>query len=106
MNGIWEPLKIQSLPKCKARKKFCRAAYGVYASKKFFPQRSITSHLVAVFWRLSGMVSSSISWDEMWIFRGSHDYSSMSWRYASNKDSKNNLGLRVCCARSEEHTSE
>ena len=51
--------------------KFRRAAYGVYVSKKFFPQRSITSHLVAVFWQLSGMASSSISWDEMWIFRGS-----------------------------------
>jgi len=54
-------------------------------------QRSITSHSVAVFWRPSGMaitndlpsvfcwvsqmasslISSSISWDEMWIFRGS-----------------------------------
>jgi hypothetical protein len=66
-----EPLKIQSSPKCKARKKLRRAAYVLYVSKKFFTQRSITSHLVAVFWRLSGMASSSISWDEMWIFRGS-----------------------------------
>ena len=62
---------MQSSPKCKARKKFRRAAYGLYVSKKFFTQRSITSHLVAVFWRLSGMASCSISWDEMWIFRGS-----------------------------------
>jgi hypothetical protein len=45
------PLKSQSSPKCKARKKFRRVAYIVYVSKKFFPQRS--------------------SWDEMWIFRGS-----------------------------------
>jgi hypothetical protein len=36
----------------KARKKFCRAAYGLYVSKKFFMQRSITSHLVAVFGNL------------------------------------------------------
>src|ERR1019366_4227302 len=84
-NGVREPLKIQGSPKCKARKKFRRAAYVLYVSKKFFPQRSITSHLVAVFWRLSGMaitnalpsvfcwvsqmasshISSSISWDEM-----------------------------------------
>ena len=41
----------------------------LYASKKFFTQRSITSHLVAVFWQLSGMASSFISWDEMWIFK-------------------------------------
>ncbi|MBI2287183.1 MAG: hypothetical protein HYU79_07105 [Nitrosomonadales bacterium] len=41
-------LKIQSSPKCKARGKFRSAAYGLYVSKKFFPQRS--------------------SWDEMWIF--------------------------------------
>src|SRR5450759_1964365 len=53
--GIWEPLKIQSSPKCKARKKFRRSAYVRYVSKKFFTQRS--------------------SWDEMWIFKGSHvDY--------------------------------
>jgi hypothetical protein len=32
-------------------KKFRRAAYVLYVSKKFFPQRS--------------------SWDEMWIFSGS-----------------------------------
>ena len=50
-NLFMEPLKIQSSPKCKAREKFRRAAYGVYVSKKFFPQRS--------------------SWDKMWIFRGS-----------------------------------
>jgi hypothetical protein len=68
-----------------------RAAYGLYVSKKFFTQRSITSdlaavvmqpsrmaitnHLATVFWLPSGMAScftsSSISWDEMWIFRGS-----------------------------------
>jgi len=49
-----EPLiKFQSSPKCKAREEFCSAAYGVYVSKKFFPQHS--------------------SWDEIWIFRGSHD---------------------------------
>ena len=47
--------------------KFRSAAYGLYASKKFFTQRSITSHLVAVLWRPSGMASSSISWDEIWI---------------------------------------
>jgi hypothetical protein len=69
---FWEPLKIQSSPKCKARKKFRRAAYVLDVSKKFFMQRSITSHLVADFGDLSGMASSSISWDEMWIFRGSH----------------------------------
>ena len=46
------PLKILSSPKCKAREKFCRAAYGLYVSKKFFSQRS--------------------SWDEIWIFRGAH----------------------------------
>jgi hypothetical protein len=88
---LWEPLKIQSSPKCKAWKKFRRATYVLYVSKKFFSQRSITSHLVAVSWQLSGMAitnglvvvsgqpsqmassftSSSISWDEMWIFRGS-----------------------------------
>jgi len=50
---MWEPLKIQSSPKCKAREKFRSAAYGVYASKKFFLQHS--------------------SWDEIWIFRGSHE---------------------------------
>jgi len=60
-----EGLKIQSSPKCKARKKFCRATYGGYVSKKFFSQRSITSHLVAVFWQHSGMASRSISWDEI-----------------------------------------
>ena len=73
-----EHLKIQSSPKCKARKwgkqasriaaarkKFRRAAYGLYASKKFFTQRSITSHLVAVFWQPSGMARSFISWDEI-----------------------------------------
>jgi hypothetical protein len=48
---VREPLKIQSSPKCKARKKFRRAAYVLYVSKEFFPQRS--------------------SWDEMCIFRGS-----------------------------------
>ncbi len=32
------PLKIQSSPKCKARKKFHSAAYDLYVSKKFFPQ--------------------------------------------------------------------
>ncbi|MEO7623650.1 MAG: hypothetical protein ABIS30_11360, partial [Gallionella sp.] len=57
--------KIQSSPKCKARKKIRRAAYGLYVSKKFFMQRSITSHLADVFWRLGGMASSSISWDEI-----------------------------------------
>jgi hypothetical protein len=31
--------------------KFRSAAYDLYVSKKFFTQRSITSHLVAVFWR-------------------------------------------------------
>jgi hypothetical protein len=31
------PLKIQSSPKCKARKKFRSAAYVQYVSKKFFP---------------------------------------------------------------------
>jgi hypothetical protein len=35
-----EPLKIQSSPKCKARKKFRRAAYVGYVSKKFFTQHS------------------------------------------------------------------
>jgi hypothetical protein len=58
-------LKIQSSPICKEWKKFRRAAYGLYVSKKFLPQHSITSHLVAVFWRLSGMASSFISWDEI-----------------------------------------
>jgi hypothetical protein len=38
--------------------------YGLYVSKKFFPQRSITSHLAAVFWRLGGVASGFISWDE------------------------------------------
>src|SRR5450759_2282722 len=37
--------------------------------------RLITNHLATVFWLPSGMAncftSSSISWDEMWIFRGS-----------------------------------
>jgi hypothetical protein len=51
LNDAREPLKIQSSPKCKARKKFRRATYDLYVSKKFFMQRS--------------------SWDEMWIFRGS-----------------------------------
>jgi len=37
---MWAPLKIQSSPKCKAWKKFRSAAYGVYVSKKFFPQHS------------------------------------------------------------------
>src|SRR5665811_1020202 len=94
------PLKIQSSPKCKARKKFRRAAYGLYVSKKYFTQRSITSHLVAVFWRPSGMaitndlpsvfcwvsqmasshISSSISWGEIWILRGTHDYQSHYFR--------------------------
>jgi hypothetical protein len=56
------PLKIQSSPKCKAREKFASiryadclltplrsAAYGLYVSKEFFPQRSITSDLAVVF---------------------------------------------------------
>jgi hypothetical protein len=64
------PLKIQSPPKCKAWENFRRAAYGLYVSKKFFSQHSITSHLVAVFWRHSGMASSFISWDEIWILGG------------------------------------
>jgi hypothetical protein len=33
----------------KARKNFRRAAYILYVSKKFFPQRSITSDLAVVF---------------------------------------------------------
>jgi len=53
-----------------AEKNFRSAAYGLYVSKKFFTQRSITSHLVAVFWQLNGMSRSFISWDEIWIFRG------------------------------------
>ena len=52
-----------------ARKKFSPRAYVLYASKKIFEQRSITSHLVAVFWRLSGMANSYISWNEIWISR-------------------------------------
>ena len=43
-----ETLEIQSSPKCKARKKFRSATYGLYVSKKFFSQRS--------------------SWDEIWIY--------------------------------------
>ncbi len=35
-----ENLKIQSSHKCKARKKFRRAAYDLYVSKEFFMQRS------------------------------------------------------------------
>jgi hypothetical protein len=62
---------MQSSPKCKARKKFRCAAYGLYVSKKFFTQRSITSDLAVVFRQPSRMASCSISWDEMWIFRGS-----------------------------------
>ena len=69
-------------PRSGARKKFRSAAYVLYVSKKtkfqcrvtfrlavtkFITQRSITSHLAAVFWRLSGMASSSISWDGMWV---------------------------------------
>jgi hypothetical protein len=45
--GYMGASKIQSSPKCKAREKFRSAAYYLYVSKKFFPQRS--------------------SWDEMWI---------------------------------------
>src|ERR1019366_1977524 len=45
-------LKIQSSPKCKARKKFRSAAYDVYVSQQVFTQRT--------------------SWDEIWIFRGAH----------------------------------
>jgi len=63
-------LKIQSPSKCKAWRKFRSAAYGLYVSKKFFSQHSITSHLVAIFWQLSGMASSSVSWDEIWILGG------------------------------------
>ena len=37
---MFESLKIQSLPKCKAWGKFCSAAYGLYVSKKFSPQRN------------------------------------------------------------------
>jgi hypothetical protein len=48
--SLMAPLKILSSPKCKAWTKFRRAAYGLYASKKFFTQRS--------------------SWDEIRIFRG------------------------------------
>ena len=36
-----EPLKIQSSPKCKARKIFRRAAYGVYVSKEFFRNAAV-----------------------------------------------------------------
>ncbi len=46
-----EPQKIQGSPKCKAREKFSGAAYGLYASKKFFSQHS--------------------SWNETWFFGGS-----------------------------------
>jgi hypothetical protein len=46
-------LKILSSPKCKARKKFRRAAYGLYASKKFFTQQSC--------------------WNEIWILRGARE---------------------------------
>jgi hypothetical protein len=45
--------------------KFRCAAYGLYVSKQFFPQRSIASRLAAAFWRLGGMASSSVSWDEI-----------------------------------------
>jgi hypothetical protein len=91
---------MQSSPKCKARKKFRRAAYRLYVSKKFFTQRSITSDLAVVFRQPSRMaitndlpsvfrvpgqklfgcwvsqmasshISCFISWDEMCIFRGS-----------------------------------
>jgi hypothetical protein len=58
-------MKIQSSPKCKARNEFRSAAYGLYLSKELFSQRSITSHLVAVFWQLSGLASLFISWDEI-----------------------------------------
>jgi len=70
----WLVIKIQSSPKCptrgrrsatgksipcgvvsKAGKKFRSAAYGLYANKKFLVQRSMTSHLVAAVWQLSGM---------------------------------------------------
>jgi hypothetical protein len=51
------PLKIQSSPKCKALKKFRSAAYRLYVSKKFIPQRN--------------------SWDEIWIFRGARKYNSI-----------------------------
>jgi hypothetical protein len=44
-----------------AGKNFAAPHIGLYVSKKFLPQRRITSHLVAVVWQLSGMASSSIS---------------------------------------------
>jgi hypothetical protein len=46
-----------------------RAVYGIYVSKNYFLQHSITSDLAAVIMQLSRMASSSINWDEMWIFR-------------------------------------
>jgi hypothetical protein len=76
------PLKIQSSPKCKARKKFRSAAYGLYASKKFFPQRSITSHLVAVLWQRSGMaITNDLPSVFCWVSQmaSGHFSSSISW---------------------------
>ena len=40
--------------------------------QEIFTQHSTASHWIAVLWQPGGMASSSISWDEMWIFRGSH----------------------------------
>jgi hypothetical protein len=38
--SAYDASKIQSSLKCKARGKFRSAAYGLYVSKKFFPQHS------------------------------------------------------------------
>ena len=53
------PLKIQSSPKCKAREIFHRAAYGLYASKKFLRNAVVAIHESPV-------------QDEIWILGGHH----------------------------------
>ena len=57
---------MQSSPKCKARKKFRRAAYGLYASKKTKFQCRVTFRLAGTKFFLQHS-----SWDEIWFFRGS-----------------------------------
>jgi hypothetical protein len=61
----WLVIKMQSSPKRKARKKFRRAAYGLYVSKKTKFQRRVTFRLAGTKFFLQRS-----SWDEMWIFRG------------------------------------
>jgi hypothetical protein len=60
-------LKIQSSPKCKAWGKSCRAAYGLYVSKKIFlATQQLGYNEVAV------RLTSGYAVTKIWIFEKYH----------------------------------